>query len=404
MKTEIEIIRIDCPSKAHEYTYYIECTGSTRHERIDAACTALKGYLGQHTRHNGERMPHNYRILEPGEMDGFDRFPIYEEDGVQEVKEEEVQEEVQEEVKEVEVKEVKEVKTEVKTDDKAGALLSLIADIAGDSVNERRVIELIKEYGGVSTTHIEVSDATGPLGEIEGLVHEKFDLVLKCVSRGMNVALIGPTGSGKSILARQVAEALGRFFSKTGQVIAPHDIMGYMRADGTYQSTPCREAIDAGGVHLFDEMDSYSPRALLAANGLVDSSSIGYFPDAPGGIDISDTVFVAALNTWGLGATSEYTGRAVLDASTMRRFTQIEIGYDAAIEEALAGEHVEWLQMVREVRAGVEAQGISGHPVATSHLVDGITLMAGDDGLTLDDAASLVLRRELSDMQWDSVK
>jgi len=342
-------------------------------------------------------MPHNYRVLEPGEMDGYDRFSIAQEMEEVEVEEMEEVEEVKKEVKEME--EVQEVKT-----DKASALMALIADIAGDAVDEGRVVELIKEYGGVSTTNITVSDSTGPLGEVEGLMHEKFELVLKCVSRGMNVALIGPTGSGKSILARQVAEALGKFFSKTGQVIAPHDIMGYMRADGTYQSTPCREAIDAGGVHLFDEMDSYSPRALLAANGLVDSSSIGYFPDAPRGIDISDTTFIAAMNTWGAGATQEYTGRAVLDASTMRRFVQIEIGYDAAIEEALAGDHTEWLDMVRKVRAGVEAQGISGHPIATSHLVDGIMLMTGDDGLTLEDAASLVLRRELTTMQWDSVR
>jgi len=339
-------------------------------------------------------MPHNYRVLEPGDMDGFSTHYVYEEAEVKEMEEAEVKE-----MEEAEVKEVKEVKT-----DKASALLDLIADIAGDSVNEGRVIELINEHGGRATTNITVSDSTGPLGEVEGLVHEKFELVLKCVSRGMNVALVGPTGSGKSILARQVAEALGKFFSKTGQVIAPHDIMGYMRADGTYQSTPCREAIDAGGVHLFDEMDSYSPRALLAANGLVDSSSIGYFPDAPRGIDISDTTFIAAMNTWGSGATQEYTGRAVLDAATMRRFIQIEIGYDAAIEEALAGEHAEWLGLVRKVRAGVEAQGISGHPIATSHLVDGIMLMTGDDGLTLEDAASLVLRRELTDMQWDSVR
>ena len=383
-----ETIRIDCPSRAHECTYYVDVTGCTRHERIDAACTTLKSYLGQYTKHNGERMPHNYRVLEPGDMDGFSTHYVYEMEEA--------------EVKEMEEKEVKEVK-EVKTD-KASALLDLIADIAGDSVNEGRVIELIKEFGGRATTNITVSDSTGPLGEVEGLMHEKFELVLKCVSRGMNVALVGPTGSGKSILARQVAEALGKFFSKTGQVIAPHDIMGYMRADGTYQSTPCREAIDAGGVHLFDEMDSYSPRALLAANGLVDSSSIGYFPDAPRWIDISDTTFIAAMNTWGAGATQEYTGRAVLDASTMRRFVQIEIGYDAAIEEALAGDHTEWLDMVRKVRAGVEAQGISGHPIATSHLVDGIMLMTGDDGLTLEDAASLVLRRELTTMQWDSVR
>ena len=34
-----ETIRIDCPSKAHECTYYVDVTGCTRHRSARHACS-----------------------------------------------------------------------------------------------------------------------------------------------------------------------------------------------------------------------------------------------------------------------------------------------------------------------------------------------------------------------------
>lgn len=53
-----------------------------------------------------------------------------------------------------------------------------------------------------------------PKTEVEGITHEKFDEVLTYIANNEHVYLHGPAGSGKNVLAEQVANALGlKFYS-----------------------------------------------------------------------------------------------------------------------------------------------------------------------------------------------
>ncbi len=63
----------------------------------------------------------------------------------------------------------------------------------------------------------------------------------------------------------------------------------------------------------------------------------------------STCVIIAAANTWGMGATSEYVGRMRLDGATLDRFVPLYWGYDESLELATAG-NPEWVNRVQTLR------------------------------------------------------
>ena len=99
---------------------------------------------------------------------------------------------------------------------------------------------------------------------------------------------------------------------------------------------------------------------MLALNNIV-ASTVGDFPD---GLVEKHKDFRCALacNTFGRGATMQYSGRNPLDESSLNRFPPLHIDYDLDLERDLAlamdPEAGSWVDRVQAVRERAVAAGL----------------------------------------------
>lgn len=158
-----------------------------------------------------------------------------------------------------------------------------------------------------------------------------FDEICDYVSDGQPVYLYGAAGCGKSHTAEQIAKALGLEFYTQSQVLFAHDVKGYGDANGTYQETPFFKAFTRGGLFFIDEMDASAPEALVVLNTAIANRRYD-FPII-GNVEAHPNFrIIAAGNTALTGADTEYTARAVQDASTINRFAFFEMQYEKNVE------------------------------------------------------------------------
>lgn len=171
--------------------------------------------------------------------------------------------------------------------------------------------------------------------------HEKFDDLLLAIqaSRQLNgafsVLLVGPAATGKTSAAAQCADILGLNFYFQGTALDSVDLSGFVDAHGKYHGTAFTKAFSEGGVMLLDEMDDWSPSALVGLNAPL---SIGkmYLPNGEIINRHPDFVCIGAANTYGMGPDAKYTSRKRLDAATLSRFAaKIYWGRDFNMELAL---------------------------------------------------------------------
>lgn len=158
-----------------------------------------------------------------------------------------------------------------------------------------------------------------------------FDEICDYVADGQPVYLYGAAGCGKSHTAEQIAKALGLDFYTQSQVLFAHDVKGYGDANGTYQETPFFKAFTRGGLFFIDEMDASAPEALVVLNTAIANRRYD-FPII-GNVEAHPNFrIIAAGNTALTGADTEYTARAVQDASTINRFAFFEMQYEKNVE------------------------------------------------------------------------
>src|SRR5690606_36376710 len=81
--------------------------------------------------------------------------------------------------------------------------------------------------------------------KIDG-AHYMLPDVLRYIKAGLNVALVGPAGTGKSTIAHQCAEILGKEFRGCGALLSKYDLVGFIDAGGTYHHTPLYDAYTNG--------------------------------------------------------------------------------------------------------------------------------------------------------------
>ena len=199
----------------------------------------------------------------------------------------------------------------------------------------------------------------------EEIEHAMLSTVLKYVGAGLNVALVGPAGTGKSYMARQVAEKLGRDFYVNGAMLSKYDLIGYNDAGGTYHATPAHDAFVLGGVHCFDELDASAPDAVVAFNGMTDDQPFYTFPNGQQD-QHADYVAIACMNTYGNGANADYVGRYKQDAASMSRFVKVFIDYDARVEQRCGSHDI--VTRVQAVRAACATLAIR-HIVSTRMII-----------------------------------
>lgn len=225
-----------------------------------------------------------------------------------------------------------------------------------DSVESKIQNFIMEEYGPIERKITTVIDDIPR--EMKGIQHEKFETVLKFVANDEPVFLTGPAGSGKNVLCKQVAEALGLKFYFTNAVTQEYKLTGFTDAMGNYQETQFYKAFTQGGVFMLDEMDASIPEVLVILNAAIANryfdfpAPIGYVEAHP------DFRVIAAGNTVGQGATNEYVGRNQLDGASLDRFAVIEIDYSDAIERNVALGNEELLKFCREYRNAARKNGV----------------------------------------------
>ena len=219
-----------------------------------------------------------------------------------------------------------------------------------------QIADLERQVAATRTVRHEIviGDEIVDLGDVH--IHEAFDDILAILAQRENVYLIGPAGSGKTTIAEQCAKALALQFYCYGAIKYDHDVVGYVKPDGSYSQTNFYKAFKHGGLVLMDEMDASSNNALLALNAAL-ANDFASFPlgnDGEGGMVTKhpDFVVIASANTFGHGASAQYVGRNPMDMATLDRFCNVTMGYDESLERAITGNDA-WVDYVQAVRHAV---------------------------------------------------
>jgi len=247
----------------------------------------------------------------------------------------------------------------------ADALAPYLNDRLSGLVDEEQVRAIIEHalQGAILKTVTTVDICNHVTGEFSntGLCHSLYPRLLQMSQARtqdgghLNIWLAGPAGSGKTTAAGRVAKDLALPFAFTGALDNPYGLLGFIDAQGGYRRTPFREIYEHGGVFLFDEIDGSTPSAILPFNAALANGHC-MFPDAMVAKH-KDCIIIAAANTWGSGATSDYVGRMKLDAASLDRFVKLFWTVDEGLELATVG-NSEWVERVQFLRAKAKAIGL----------------------------------------------
>ena len=198
--------------------------------------------------------------------------------------------------------------------------------------------------------------------KVDGLKHKQFSKVLKCLKLFKRVWLMGPSGTGKSHLIEQCANALGfrkeegtyEYVKGSAGVTESH-LTGRMTFDGSFIDGSVARSFRNGTFLCLDEFDGFDANCGLVFNSVFDNQGILSTPnDKDNPFVLKDDGFNVAVasNTTGDGSDFEYVGRGQLDLATLDRLQSVKvfIGYDENIERALAGEFTDLADMLWDLR------------------------------------------------------
>ena len=232
-----------------------------------------------------------------------------------------------------------------------------IADTIVDQLSDKVDKYIADNYGTIQRkVELDLGDMRY---ETEEILHEKFETILKFVKLDEPVFLTGPAGSGKNVICKQVADALGLDFYFSGAVTQEYKITGYTDAYGNYQESQFYKAFRNGGLFMLDEMDASVPEVLVILNSAIANRYFD-FPAPIGRVDAHpDFRVISAGNTFGLGADMQYVGRNQLDMASLDRFAVVSIDYDNDIEMAMAENDSELVSFIHDFRDACNRAGIN---------------------------------------------
>lgn len=288
-------------------------------------------------------------------------------------------------------------------------MTKIIAEV--NAVVNTRMAEVIEAVNSMTkTVVVEVKQHEKPSVSING-AHKMLPKVLAVLTAPgvrKHVMLVGPAGTGKSTMAKHVAEAMSipLYEIALGPTMAESRVVGYKNAEGAYVPTFVRQWAEGGGVLHLDEFDAGNPGVLTVFNSLLSNGHFG-FPDEMIGLH-PDCYVVASLNTYGRGADRTYKGRQALDEATLNRFVKIPVYYDNEVEKNLClqtglPEHKvnRVLTYVRSLRAKAESDKMS--VIMGVRESEGLCSLLATGEITADEAIEWRIRGGLSDADWQKL-
>jgi hypothetical protein len=208
--------------------------------------------------------------------------------------------------------------------------------------NEQRIEKLEKRpAGGPSKLTVKVDDWGVDVELEDEHFHETFELALVTLKATKHLWLGGPTGGGKTHMAEQLSRALDLpfFMYSCTQGMLESKFEGKRWLDGSFQSTAWIEWGENGGVMLIDEADAMNDNVRLMLNSFLAN---GCMPlpnriEQPLMLRHDKALIIIGTNTWGAGATGDYTGRDTIDLATRDRFSAMKVwvGYDRDLEHKI---------------------------------------------------------------------
>lgn len=208
--------------------------------------------------------------------------------------------------------------------------------------------EMIKTLSEIQSNRIEIKIGEKSTKIIEKVVHENFKKIVGLIAKKQAVYMYGPAGTGKSQLAEDVADAMELKFYPASTLTQEFKLSGYKDAHGEYHETNFYKAFVYGGLFFLDEMDSCASEVLVGLNGALAN---GYY-DFPNGTERAHENFrvIGAGNTIGRGGDLQYTGRQVLDLSTLDRFWGVKVDYSITIDKAVSNNDMELVEFAQAMR------------------------------------------------------
>lgn len=248
------------------------------------------------------------------------------------------------------------------------------------------------------------------LGKIEGAKHADFDRIARAFMGNMArlLMLVGPTGSGKTYMSGQLAQAFGLpyFALSCSGGMSEAWIVGRVVITGAYVSTPFVDLWRNGGVILIDEVAAMPADVAILLNAALDNGKL-LIPCTGEVIERSDRCYiVAADNCWGRTFSSEYTARQPLDYATVNRFAccRYQLDYDKKLERKImraalpterADEALDCLWALRKAQGKL---GIERFAVATRQ-VAGFAVALANGSQSLQELVECLVRDLADDEQ-----
>jgi len=267
----------------------------------------------------------------------------------------------------------------------AGFSLNLpIYEMVKEAVNEHapeiaekqasEVEQLIKEAAkSISPNIININNAK--VGEVKGKTHKEFQEAMDIVVSQKKLFLKGESGTGKTFIAEQIANALNLKFDTISLTagISEGYLIGRTNIQGEFISTSFIDIYENGGVFLLDEVDASDANTLLILNKAISSNSmpVPMRTENPIAKRHKDFYIICAANTWGNGVGSDYTGREYLDEAFLNRFSaaKLELDYDEELEKELLESELELFGKLIELRKNIRENKLD-RLVSTRTMID----------------------------------